>query len=175
MNSTKNHSIATNWRKNSMIDAVADTSRMAWAWVVVLQILGVNGFMWTTHRWSQNDFSMVQCFQTYWGRSTNFVCIENILIPSCNERNLGLQDHPIWQTSSSQSCSSMAFRKSGSRKKRLWILLKFFLMYLFFPIMALMIFFLLWSLPTSVAMKSSLLNHVVWNWEKSNVFWMTPR
>ena len=45
MNSTKNHSIATNWKKNSMIGAVADTSRMASAWVVVLQILGVNGIM----------------------------------------------------------------------------------------------------------------------------------
>ena len=35
-----------------------------------------------------------------------------------------------------------------------------------FQIMGLMIFFLLWSFPTSVAMRSSLLNHVVWNWEK---------
>ena len=55
MNSIRNHSIATNWRKNSMIGAIADTSRMAWAWVVVLQILGVDGLMWTTLRWSQND------------------------------------------------------------------------------------------------------------------------
>ena len=44
-NSTRTHSIATNWRKNSMTVAVADTSRMAWAWVVVLQILGVDGSM----------------------------------------------------------------------------------------------------------------------------------
>ena len=87
MNYTRNHSIATNWRKNSMIGAIADTSRMAWAWVVVLQILGVDGLMWTTLRWSQNDFSMVQCFQTYWERSTNYVCIENILLASCSGRN----------------------------------------------------------------------------------------
>ena len=31
MNSTRNHSIATNWRKNSMIGAIADTSRKALA------------------------------------------------------------------------------------------------------------------------------------------------
>ena len=35
-----------------------------------------------------------------------------------------------------------------------------------FQIMGLMIFFLLWSFPISVAMRSSLLNHVVWNREK---------
>ena len=72
-----------------MIGVVADTSRMAWAWVVVLQNLGVDGLMWTTLDWSQNGFSMVrQCFQTYWERSTNSVCIENILLASCNGRIL---------------------------------------------------------------------------------------
>ena len=47
MSSTRNHSIATNWRKNSMIGAIADSlaSRMAWAWVVVHQNLGVDGLM----------------------------------------------------------------------------------------------------------------------------------
>ena len=53
MNSTRNHSIATNWRKNSMVGASIDTSRMALAWVVVLQILGVDGLMLTTLRWSR--------------------------------------------------------------------------------------------------------------------------
>ena len=33
-----------------MIGAIADTSRMALARVVVLQILGVDGLMWTTYR-----------------------------------------------------------------------------------------------------------------------------
>ena len=32
-----------------------------------------------------------------------------------------------------------------------------------FQIMGLMIFFLLWSFPISVAMRSSLLNYVLWN------------
>ena len=32
-----------------------------------------------------------------------------------------------------------------------------------FQIMDLLIFFLLWSFPISVAMRSSLLNHVLWN------------
>ena len=39
---------------------------------------------------------MVKSFQTYWERSTNSVCIENILIPSCNERNPCPQDRPSW-------------------------------------------------------------------------------
>ena len=39
---------------------------------------------------------MVQWFQTYWGRSTNSVCIGNSPIPSCNEWNLCLQDGPSW-------------------------------------------------------------------------------
>ena len=37
--------MATKWRKNSMTVAVAGTSSMAWALVVVLQILGVNGLV----------------------------------------------------------------------------------------------------------------------------------
>ena len=61
-NSTKNRSIATNWKKNSMTGSTAGISRMELAWIVVLQILSVDGLMWTTTRWSQNDFSMVQCF-----------------------------------------------------------------------------------------------------------------
>ena len=51
---TRIHSIATNWNKNSMTVAVPDTSNWARAWIVVLHILGVNAY----------DFSMVQCFQT---------------------------------------------------------------------------------------------------------------
>ena len=83
-------------RKNSMIDASADTSRMAWVWIVVLPIFGVDGLMYTTLRWSHNDFSMLhQCFQT-WERSTNSVCIDNIRIPSCNVRNPCLQAYPFW-------------------------------------------------------------------------------
>ena len=45
VSSTRNHSIGTNWRKNSMIGAIADTSRMELAWVVVHQNLGVDGLM----------------------------------------------------------------------------------------------------------------------------------
>ena len=47
-------------RKNSMIDASADTSWMEWVWIVVLPILGVDGLMYTTLRWSHNDFSISQ-------------------------------------------------------------------------------------------------------------------
>ena len=80
MSSTRNRSIATNWRKNSMIGAIVDTSRMALAWVVALQILGVDGLMWSTHLWSQNDLSPVRFFQNYWERSTNSFCIESTLL-----------------------------------------------------------------------------------------------
>ena len=45
-------------RKNSMIDASADTSWMEWVWIVVLPNLGVDGLMYTTLRWSHNDFSI---------------------------------------------------------------------------------------------------------------------
>ena len=45
MKTTRNHSIATNWRKNSMMGAVPGTSRRVAVWLVVLQILGVNGLM----------------------------------------------------------------------------------------------------------------------------------
>ena len=45
-----NRSIATSWRKNSMTGAIVDISRKALACVVVLQILGVDGLMWSTHR-----------------------------------------------------------------------------------------------------------------------------
>ena len=45
MKTTKIHSIATNWRKNSMMGAFPGTSSKALVWVVVLQILGVSGLM----------------------------------------------------------------------------------------------------------------------------------
>ena len=75
MSSTKNHSIATSWRKNSMIGAIVDISSRALAWVVVLQIIGVDGSTWSTLGWNQNIFSMLQCFQTWWERSTYLVCV----------------------------------------------------------------------------------------------------
>ena len=60
-----------------------------------------------------------QCLQTYWERSTNFVCSENILI-------LTLQDRPIFrQTSSSRSCSRHGFTKKHDLARNdhgsLWI------------------------------------------------------
>ena len=94
MSSTRYRAISTNWKENSMIGASIDTSRMALAWVVVLQILGADGLMWSTLRWIQNDFSMVQCFQTYWERSTNSFGIENFLFASCTGTNYCPQARP---------------------------------------------------------------------------------
>ena len=94
MRSTRNRSIATNWRKNSMIGARIDTSRMVLAWFVVQQILGVDGLMWTTHRGSQNELSMV--FENYWEKSTNLFCIESNLLASYDGRNLFGQARPSW-------------------------------------------------------------------------------
>ena len=86
---TKNRSIATKcWRKNSMMGAIAGISRMEQAWVVVLQILGEDGLMWSTHRWRQNDLSPVRFFQTYWEGSTNSFCIENTFLASFDRWNL---------------------------------------------------------------------------------------
>ena len=59
-------------------------------WLVPLLILPE----WHGPELSFFRFSMVQCFQTFWERSTNSVCIENILIPS----------RILIQTSSSRSC-----------------------------------------------------------------------
>ena len=87
IHSTKNHSIATNSKKNSMIGANIDTSRITLAWIVVLQILGVNGVIWTTLGWSQNDFPMVQCSQTLMREISQFCLYRKYSIPSCNGRN----------------------------------------------------------------------------------------
>ena len=57
-------------------------SRMELAWVVLLQILGEDGLLWSTHCWSQDDFSLVRFFQTYWERSTNSFCIESTHLAS---------------------------------------------------------------------------------------------
>ena len=121
MSSTKNRSTATNWRKNSMIGASIDTSRMALARVVVLQILGVDGAMWTTPRWSQNDFSIVQMFCHYWEKSANSFCIEIVLLALYDVWNLSAQASSILiQTSSSRSCSSWDARNSGSLENAFW-------------------------------------------------------
>ena len=73
----------------------------------------------------------------------------------------------IWiQTSSVRSCSSWDARKSGSFKKRPWVPWKTPLDASLFQIMGNMIFSLFLSFPISVAMRSSLLNHMVRNWEK---------
>ena len=96
MSSTRNRSIATMtcWRKNLMMGAIAGISRLELAWVVLLQILGVDGLMWSTHRWSQNDFSPVRFFQIYWERSTNSFCIESTLLASFDRWNLSARPCP---------------------------------------------------------------------------------
>ena len=96
MKTTRIHSIATNLRKNLMMGAFPSTSSRASTWVVVLQILGVNGLMWSTHRWSQNDFSMVRIFRNYWEKSTSSLCIESTLLASYDVWNLFAQAHPSW-------------------------------------------------------------------------------
>ena len=90
---------------------------------------------------------------------------------SCSARSFHLR-----QTSSSRLFSSIPSRKIWSRKKRSSIHSKKLLGASLFSNNGQEIFFLFWSVPISVAMKLSLLNHVVWNWEKwSYVCWMTPR
>ena len=119
-------------------------------------------------RWSQNGFSMVrQCFQTYWERSTNSVCIENILIQSCNERNILVRKFVPFKTNFFISIMfEHGFTKIRISQEAIVDPFKMLLDASLFQIMGLMIFFLFWSFPISVAMRSSLLNHVVWNWEK---------
>ena len=49
-----------------------------------------------THRWSQNDVSPVQCFQTFWEKSTNSSCIESTLLASFDRWNLSARSCPSW-------------------------------------------------------------------------------
>ena len=117
---TKIHSIG---KKNSMMGAIAGISRMELAWIVVLQILRADGLMWSTHRWRQNDLSMVLLFQNHWERFTHSFWIG--------------ANSSIWmQTSSVRSCSSWDSRNSGSFKKRSWIPWKRHLMHLFLTLWA---------------------------------------
>ena len=119
MNSTRNRSIATSWRKNSMIGATVDISRMALAWVVVLQILGVDGLLWSTHRWSQNDLSLVPFFQNYW--DPPILVASEVLV-------LRYAIGEMIQTSSVRSCSVWRFTKFGIFQE--WIPSKPLLMHL---------------------------------------------
>ena len=120
---TRIHSIAIKWKKNSMT--------VVWAWVVVLQLLGVNVLMWKR---------LVERFLNGPPMSLNFLRERDPPIFLCNQkytdsdvRNVkpcSAKSSHLIQTSPSRSCSSMAVRKTRSRKKRSRIPLKFFLMYL---------------------------------------------
>ena len=126
MSSTRTLSIATKcWRKNMMIGAIAGISRMELPWVVVLQILGEDGLMWSAHRWSQNDLSPVRFFQTYWERSTNSV---SKILWFC---------HVMREILTARQKPANSYYCLRSR-----------------------------VFPYLCAMRSSLLNYVLWNWEK---------
>ena len=120
----------------------------------------------TTHRWSQNDLSSVPIFQNYWERSTNSFCIERILLASYDGRNLSARlcpsgyrplqfDHVRVEMHEIQDRSKS---DRGSLWNASWCIS--------FQIVGNVIFSLFWSFPISVAMRSSLLNHIVRNWEK---------
>ena len=74
MSSTKKRSNATKmcWMKKTT-DAISDTARKESVQVVLLQTYGENGLIWSTLRWSLNDFSSVQFSFFERERSTNFV------------------------------------------------------------------------------------------------------
>ena len=152
-----------------MTIAVAVTSSWAWAWDVVLQFLGVNGSVCTTLGWSQNGFSVVrQCLQTYWERSTNFVCNENLfwfwhsigeilfckIVPLKTNIFISIMlNHSSTENMISQESIMDSFEVP--------------LFASLLQIMGQMIFFFFFgSFPISVAMRSSLLDYVLWNWKK---------
>ena len=91
--------------------------------------------------------------------------------------NLVLQDRSIQDKHLHLDCFRASFHgKYDLDRKNRRTNPQSFLVHLFFSNNGQEIFFLFWSFPISVAMKLSLLNHVVWNWEKwSYVCWMTPR
>ena len=157
---TRIHSIATKWRKNSMTVAVAGTSSMAWAWVVVLQILGVNGLVWTTLGFKSERFlNGPPVFPDLLREIPPILCVMKIFC--------------VWH-----STGEILFCKIVSFKTNIFISIMFKHTFAkirisketimdpfdemsldasLFQIMDQMIFFLFWSFPISVAMRSSLL------------------
>ena len=145
-----------------MTVAVAGTSSKAWAWVVSLQLIGVNGFV-VDNAWMKSQRSMVRaCFQTYWERSTNFVCNEKIrfwhsvgeilfckIVPFKTNIFISIMfEHTLAKIRISQESIMDPFEIDASPCQ----------------IMGDEIFF--WNFAISVAIKSSLLNYVFWNWKK---------
>ena len=110
-----------------------------------------------------------QCLQTYWERSTNFVCSENILI-------LTLQDRPILDKHLHlDHVRGMDLRKNMISQETIMDPFESSLDASLFQIMGQMIFFLFWSFPISVAMRSSFLITFSGIERRSNVHSMKPR
>ena len=81
LNSTRNRSIATTtcWMKNFMMGAIAGVAGMELARVVLLQILGGDGVLWSTHRWNQNDLTSPGFFRIK-ERNPPFLWVSRALI-----------------------------------------------------------------------------------------------
>ena len=167
MISTRNRSIATNWRKNSMVRAVVDISRMALVWVVVLQILGVDGLLRSTHRWSQNYLSPVQFFQNYWERDPPVFSVSKVL---CLRHMIGeifLRKFVHLDTDFFSSIMfELRFTKFRISQESIVNPFKMPLDASLSKIMGNMIVSLFFGLPISIATRSSLLNDINLNWEK---------
>ena len=99
-------------------------------------------------------------------RSTNFVCNESILILTFDWWNLVLQDRPIQGKHLHLDHVRAYIYENHDLARNDHGSCKSFVDASLFQIMGQMIFFLLWSFPISVAMRSSLLDYVVWNREK---------
>ena len=94
-----------------------------------------------------------QCFQTYWERSTNFVCNENILIWTFDRWNLVLQGRPIWYKHLHLDHVRTYIYENHGLEKRSWIPVNFLLIHLFYGPDDILSFL---EFPWFVAMKFSL-------------------
>ena len=161
-------SIATRWRKNSMVGATACTSSRAWAWVVFLQLLRVKRFH-VDNAWLKSERFLngsVVFPDLLRERSTNFVCSEDILILTSGNVNFFCKNVPITTNIFISIVFEHPFTESMISQETIMDPRAFSFDASPFQIMGQMIFFAFWSFPRSVAMRSSLLDYVFWNWEK---------
>ena len=170
MSSTRNRSTATKmcWMKR-MMDAIAGITTQESARVALLQTLGVNGLIWSTLRWSQNDLSSVRFFQIYLMREIHqfFLyrkCSSSVfrLVKEIFLRILVHLDADFFSSINAE----LRFTKHGIVLEAIVNPFKICLDASLSQIMGNMKVSLFFSLPITTAMRSSLLDNIVRDWEK---------
>ena len=166
MSSTGNRSIATSWRKNSMMSAIAGISRMELAWVVLLQILGEDGICGQRTVEVRTISQRSDFFQIYWERSTHSFCIESTLLASFDRWNLSAHPRPSGYRPLQFNHVRVEIQDIRDLSRNDGESLQNSSLCISFSIYGHMMVSLFFSLPKSVAMMSSLLQDIILNSEK---------